>query len=268
MGIGSSHSRGRVELERKVCRHLFPFKYVLKPWPLERDVGGGQRGELRGQFMANTEQGVYQYVVVRTLFAVLELLAHLVGLHGEGEWQNPRRLFLWQMLIVNASQTWALYCLVLFYHELHPSLHALKPFGKFIAIKCVIFLSFWQAVVISLLAYSGAIHETHGSLEYSQKDITKGLQDFLICVEMALAAVLHRTTFSYRDFASGGALLSALGRRHRLMPSRKALVEMLPLDVVADAQVKGSELVGHVTGSRKAGCRPEAAALPPSRIQS
>ena len=87
MGIGSSHSRGRVELERKVCRHLFPFKYVLKPWPLERDVGGGQRGELRGQFMANTEQGVYQYVVVRTLFAVLELLAHLVGLHGEGEWQ-------------------------------------------------------------------------------------------------------------------------------------------------------------------------------------
>lgn len=78
--------------------------------------------------------------------------------------QNPRRLFLWQMLIVNASQTWALYCLVLFYHELHRSLHALKPFGKFIAIKCVIFLSFWQAVVISLLAYSGAIHETHGSL--------------------------------------------------------------------------------------------------------
>ena len=87
MGIGSSHSRGRGELERKVCRHLFPFKYVLKPWPLVRDVGGGQRGELRGQFMANTEQGVYQYVVVRTLFAVLELLAHLVGLHGEGEWQ-------------------------------------------------------------------------------------------------------------------------------------------------------------------------------------
>ncbi|MGB1601031.1 MAG: OSTA/TMEM184 family protein [Promethearchaeia archaeon] len=77
----------------------------------------------------------------------------------------------------------------------------------------------------------------HGAPEYSQKDITKGLQDFLICVEMALAAVLHRTTFSYRDFASGGALLSALGRRHRLMPSRKALVEMLPLDVVADAQV-------------------------------
>ena len=77
----------------------------------------------------------------------------------------------------------------------------------------------------------------YGAPEYSQKDITKGLQDFLICVEMALAAVLHRTTFSYRDFASGGELLSALGRRHRLMPSRKALVEMLPLDVVADAQV-------------------------------
>ena len=40
-----------------------------------------------------------------------------------------------QMLVVNMSQGWAMYCLVLFYHEMHSALRELRPLGKFVAVK-------------------------------------------------------------------------------------------------------------------------------------
>ena len=33
------------------------------------------------------------------------------------------------------SQGWAMYCLVLFYHEMHSALRELRPLGKFVAVK-------------------------------------------------------------------------------------------------------------------------------------
>jgi len=38
------------------CKHLFPFKYLLKPW------------RLGAPFMRHTLHGVYQYVFVRTVY--------------------------------------------------------------------------------------------------------------------------------------------------------------------------------------------------------
>ena len=142
------------EQQGQCCSHLWPFKYILTPW------------ELGPPFETKTLTGVYQYVFVRTAFAILVLLAQLVGVYGEGEWHNLYRLFVWQMIAVNLSQTWALYCLMLFYHEHHEALLPLRPFGKFMSIKCVIFFSFWQSVLISLLAAFGVLHETHGALDY------------------------------------------------------------------------------------------------------
>jgi len=71
-----------------------------------------------------------------------------------------------------------LYCLVMFYHELIVPLADIKPFVKFVAIKCIIFLSFWQSVLISVLSELGAIEPT---MDYTEEDISKGMLPTLLC---------------------------------------------------------------------------------------
>eukprot|EP00277_Geminigera_cryophila_P000923 CAMPEP_0179411430 /NCGR_PEP_ID=MMETSP0799-20121207/3893_1 /TAXON_ID=46947 /ORGANISM="Geminigera cryophila, Strain CCMP2564" /LENGTH=498 /DNA_ID=CAMNT_0021183499 /DNA_START=163 /DNA_END=1655 /DNA_ORIENTATION=+ len=211
----------------KGCQHMFPFKYFLRPWLLG------------AEFMDKTLYGVYQYVFLRTFFAVLVLIAEVLHLYGEGEWDNPYRLYVWQMIVVNTSQTWALYCLLLFYHEMKQGLLPLAPLGKFVAVKCVIFLSFWQSVLISVLASNGYLSPT---LDYTEEDVSKGLQDFLICIEMGVAAVAFHYTFSWKDFAADGPLLASivpvLGKSHSRKGVGQAMIDMLPTDVVEDVKEK------------------------------
>lgn len=54
-----------------------------------------------------------------------------------------------------------------------------------------------QGVVISGLEF---MHKIPSSVEWDEQQVGDGLQNFLICVEMAGFAVAHRCFFSYRDF--------------------------------------------------------------------
>lgn len=115
----------------------------------------------------------------------------------------------------------------MFYHELIVPLADIKPFVKFVAIKCIIFLSFWQSVAISLASFFGIIEPT---MDYTEEDISRGLQDFLICIEMAIAASMHKFCFSYKDFREGGPLMVHLQRCGRKKKSaRDAMVCVSPL---------------------------------------
>lgn len=150
---------------------------------------------------------------------------------------NPAFAHIWVMVIEATAVTIAMYCLIQFYYQIKDDIAEHKPLLKVLAIKLVIFLSFWQTIMISFLTSSGAIQPSN---TIQTPDIKIGIPAMLLCVEMALFAIFHFWSFSYRPYkfpekqttsetgsmgSSGGYVGGALGL--------KAMVDsMNPWDLI------------------------------------
>lgn len=68
-------------------------------------------------------------------------ICELNGVYGEGEFKGDVA-FPYMIALNNLSQFVAMYCLVLFYRANVEALKPMKPIGKFLCIKAVVFFSF------------------------------------------------------------------------------------------------------------------------------
>lgn len=216
-------------------------------------------------FLHWTRWAVFQYVIVRIACTLLTVILTPLDLYGEGEFSNPAKFYMWSVIFINLSQCWALYCLLLVYLNFHEALRDLQPTKKFLVIKAVVFLCWWQSLVVAGMGQAGWLE---GTATWSSEQIERGLQDFLICVEMALIAAVHHSVYSYRDFVPSDATEAPLldvahgsddgkgGRRQApavgvgaAFPSQRpaapsgrrpfmeALGHMMPVDVVREVPV-------------------------------
>ncbi|XP_050218886.1 protein LAZ1 homolog 2 isoform X2 [Mercurialis annua] len=135
--------------------------------------------------------GLVQYMILKTFCAFLAFLLELFGIYGDGEF-NWHYGYPYMAVVLNFSQMWALYCLVQFYNVMHERLKPIKPLAKFISFKAIVFATWWQGVGIALLC-------AFRILPNGEKFRT-GLQDFLICIEMSIAAVAHIFVFSAEPY--------------------------------------------------------------------
>ena len=185
--------------------------------------------KMGSEFFHHTRAGVFQYVLVKVFTSILTVILESRDLYDEGNFHAVDRGYLWIALIVNFSQMYALYCLVLFYFALKTPLSGIRPVGKFLVVKAVVFVSWWQGVVISGFVFLGWIQPT---LSYDADEIASGLQDFLICIEMFFAAIAHHFVFSYRDVFDPHAEDADERWVQERQPFRRAAVHMLPTDVL------------------------------------
>lgn len=82
-------------------------------------------------------------------------------------------------VVLNFSQTWALYCLVQFYSVTKNKLAPIKPLAKFLVFKSIVFLTWWQGIAVAFLLSFGTFK---GSLVQLLKT---RIQDYIICIEVS-----------------------------------------------------------------------------------
>lgn len=94
-----------------------------------------------------------------------------------------------------------MFCLIQFYVQLREPLAEHKLFIKIVAIKLVVFLSFWQASAISV--GTSTLKIVHPNKVLAYPDLKVGIPALLLCVEMACFAVLHLWAFPYAPYVAG-----------------------------------------------------------------
>ncbi|SZF00492.1 unnamed protein product [Blumeria hordei] len=157
--------------------------------------------------------GVYQYCFIRVAMTIVAVVTQYYGRYCESS-HSPVFAHIWVLVIEGSAVTIAMYCIVQFYIQLSVELEAQKPFIKVLAIKLVIFLSFWQTFLISILT-SEAFQAIKPNPTISYPDLKVGIPSLLLCIEMAVFSILHLFAFSYKQYVSEPSTMSSLNDEAR-----------------------------------------------------
>ncbi|XP_059162085.1 transmembrane protein 184B-like isoform X1 [Physella acuta] len=187
-------------------------------------------------FLRFCKQATLQFCFIKPVMAILTLLLQAFGYYKDGNF-SPASGYLYITIIYNISVSLALYALIMFYLATRDLLSPFDPILKFCIIKSVIFLSFWQGVVLAVLEKANVIDpifSKNGSKAVNVGTVSAGWQNFFICMEMFLASVALRFAFPHSVYSTGPT--STHGRTVSLQSISSSLKEtMNPRDIMQDA---------------------------------
>lgn len=186
-------------------------------------------------FLRFCKQATLQFCIVKPIMAVVTIILQAFGKYHDGDF-NVQSGYLYITIVYNFSVSLALYALFLFYFATKDLLHPFEPVLKFLTIKAVIFLSFWQGMLLAILERCGAIPEVQiiNGKTVGAGTVAAGYQNFIICIEMLFAAIALRYAFTcqvYREKKDNAPVTVA-----PMQSISSGLKEtMSPHDIVQDA---------------------------------
>lgn len=122
-------------------------------WPSNLLLPSSWRWPMGEPFVWRCERGVFQYVFLRVACAAIALAAQLGGALCEG-WSEPESCAApYINFTIVLSQFVAMFCLVLFWHELQLELQPVRALQKLLAVKAVVLCVFFRA-----RARAGEVH--------------------------------------------------------------------------------------------------------------
>jgi len=189
--------------------HYMPLHWCMKPWimgqPISKMVLAKHNKNIpvyktevqwTSPFFVKCKFGVLQYVLLKCVSSIFVMVFEVYGLYKEGDF-TPKGGYLYICILTNTSQCWALYCMIFFYYATKTELEPIRPVGKFLSVKALVFFTWWQSVGISILYQLDLITEIES---WSAEDVAKALQDYLICIEMFVGAIVHTYVFPHTDY--------------------------------------------------------------------
>ncbi|XP_037332546.2 transmembrane protein 184A [Pungitius pungitius] len=148
-------------------------------------------------FLRFCKQATLQFCVVKPIMAVITIILQAFGKYHDGDF-NINGGYLYITIIYNFSVSLSLYALFLFFFATSDLLRPYEPVLKFLTIKSVIFLSFWQGMVLAILERCRVIPKAlyiDGQV-VGAGTVAAGWQNFITCIEMFFAAIALRYAFT------------------------------------------------------------------------
>ncbi|XP_054849407.1 transmembrane protein 184A [Eublepharis macularius] len=198
-------------------------------------------------FLRFCKQATLQFCIVKPLMAVLTIILQAFGKYHDGDF-NIHSGYLYITIIYNFSVSLALYALFLFYFATTELLRPFEPVLKFLTIKAVIFLSFWQGMLLAILEKCGVIPEVQiiDGKAVGAGTVAAGYQNFIICIEMLFASIALRYAFTcqvYREKKENSTV--NLAPMQSISSGLKETIS--PQDIVQDAIHNFSPAYQHYT---------------------
>eukprot|EP00929_Paragymnodinium_shiwhaense_P056868 TRINITY_DN28470_c0_g1_i1.p1 TRINITY_DN28470_c0_g1~~TRINITY_DN28470_c0_g1_i1.p1 ORF type:complete len:537 (+),score=96.92 TRINITY_DN28470_c0_g1_i1:125-1735(+) len=151
--------------------HMFPLNFCFPPIPTSSMIRIPKIGAL-------------QFVIAKPIVAVVSIIAYMADVYETPYYQ-------WSLFFVyNVSYSIALYALYLIYgstHD-HQALNGKRPLLKFLSVKMIIFLTYFQAYLLPVAPLPG--EPSHW-------------EDLILALEMVIFGLLMNAAFSWREFHSG-----------------------------------------------------------------
>ncbi|TYJ53631.1 hypothetical protein B9479_005718 [Cryptococcus floricola] len=139
---------------------------------------------------------VMQYVVLRPLISVIGIICQYYGVLCPEEYSiHYAEVYLDAVDFVSISV--ALYGLIVFYVLCKDELKGKKPLNKFLAIKLIVFFTFYQSFLFSILQSHGVIKAT---AMWTATNVSDGLSALCTCVEMVFFSVYMGWAYNWTDY--------------------------------------------------------------------
>jgi len=196
--IASSESDGsivtptRSRSHLRLLRHLPLLDRCLPPW------------KSATQMLKWCIRGTFSYIIVGILYVIVRVVLFSIerasgkgpDLPGKGPIMKVAQGFL------VASQGCAITALTTLGVNMMEDLKPLHGHYKFLSVKLVIFFTFWQGLALMGLERLGALQPmVDQTLHWrSPKEVSTSLQNWLICIEMLIASLLHFPVWPPTDY--------------------------------------------------------------------
>eukprot|EP01084_Bolivina_argentea_P047256 87060_1 len=197
----------RIEID--TYPQLWPLNYCFKPIQLratDRNDKQLQRN-ITFTFVKRITTGVLQYCFIQFTMAIVSFLLDAFDRTHPSKISIVVSITI--IIIRTLSQAVAMYCLVIFYFILTALPHtskgyqlfiAMRPVGKFVCIKGIVFFTYWQSVLLTTLVYFNIIKPVNWF--WNAENIGVAIQNFIICIEMLFFSIGHWFAFKINDFNS------------------------------------------------------------------
>lgn len=156
-------------------------------------------------------------MILKPILVAVTFLLYSQGKYNDGNF-SVAQSYLYLTIIYTISYSLALYALALFYMACRDLLQPFNPVPKFIIIKSVVFMTYWQVrysiytctskyvifylTLLVLFGFQGVLVFLAAKYNFIKTaEEAAQFQNLIICVEMLIAAVGHLYAFPYREYA-------------------------------------------------------------------